>query len=170
MRDAPCPVLAIRGHDGKVFDPGAIQRVVAATDFSTAATAGVDAAIAVARDHSAELVVVHAYEEPPYLEGPYGLAETEAGRASETARVALQKRLDELAASVEGIEVRTVLAEGPASERIVELAAAEAADLVVLATRGLGGIQHLLLGSTAERVIRNAPCPVLAVRSRSTSP
>jgi nucleotide-binding universal stress UspA family protein len=49
---------------------------------------------------------------------------------------------------------------------IVHLARKIDADLIVLATRGYSGLKHLLLGSTAERIVRNGPCPVLVVRKR----
>ena len=51
-------------------------------------------------------------------------------------------------------------------EQIVRLAREIDADLIVLSTRGHSGLKHLLLGSTAERVVRNAPCPVLVARKR----
>ena len=55
---------------------------------------------------------------------------------------------------------------GRAYEEIVHLAREINADLIALSTRGRGGLKHLLLGSTAERVVRNAPCPVLVTRKR----
>ena len=51
-------------------------------------------------------------------------------------------------------------------EQIIRLAREIAADLIVLSTRGHSGLKHLLLGSTAERVVRSAPCPVLVARKR----
>ena len=54
---------------------------------------------------------------------------------------------------------------GAASQRISELARTEAFDLIVLATHGYTGLKHVLLGSTAERVVRLAPCAVLVVKA-----
>jgi nucleotide-binding universal stress UspA family protein len=69
---------------------------------------------------------------------------------------------DELAAR--GIEVETVVREGYPATVIEEEAARLGADLIVIGTRGLSGLKHLLLGSIAERVVQKAPCPVLTVK------
>jgi nucleotide-binding universal stress UspA family protein len=53
---------------------------------------------------------------------------------------------------------------GPAPARIVDYAAAQDADLIVMGTHGHGPLRHLLLGGVAERVLRTAPCPVMTVR------
>ncbi len=54
---------------------------------------------------------------------------------------------------------------GRASEEVVRVAMEEEADLIVMATHGYTGMAHVLLGSTAERVLRKAPCPVLTIRT-----
>lgn len=64
-----------------------------------------------------------------------------------------------------GIAVTTRVATGIPSEEVITVARAEDSDLLVVGTRGKTGLAHVLLGSTAERVIRGAPCPVLAVRT-----
>jgi nucleotide-binding universal stress UspA family protein len=63
-----------------------------------------------------------------------------------------------------GIAVTTRVATGIPSEEVIAAARAEDSDLIVVGTRGKTGLAHILLGSTAERVIRGAPCPVLTVR------
>jgi len=64
-----------------------------------------------------------------------------------------------------GIAVTTRVATGIPSEEVITVARAEDSDLLVVGTRGKTGLAHVLLGSTAERVVRGAPCPVLAVRT-----
>ena len=64
-----------------------------------------------------------------------------------------------------GIAVTTRMATGIPSEEVITAARAEDSDLIVVGTRGKTGLAHVLLGSTAERVIRGASCPVLAVRT-----
>ena len=59
------------------------------------------------------------------------------------------------------------MATGIPSEEVITAARAEDSDLIVVGTRGKTGLAHVLLGSTDERVIRGAPCPVLAVRTES---
>jgi len=64
-----------------------------------------------------------------------------------------------------GMAVTTRVATGIPSEEVITAARAEDSDLIVVGTKGKTGLAHVLLGSTAERVIRGAPCPVLAVRT-----
>ncbi|MEK7715145.1 MAG: universal stress protein, partial [candidate division NC10 bacterium] len=63
-----------------------------------------------------------------------------------------------------GIPVRWALEVGVPFEEIVKAAEKEGADMIVMGTHGRSGLNRLLLGSVAERVIRLAPCPVLTVR------
>jgi nucleotide-binding universal stress UspA family protein len=74
-------------------------------------------------------------------------------------------RLAELkgSASRRGIAATTRIATGLPSEEVLAAALAEEADLIVVGTRGKSGLAHVLLGSTAERLIRMASCPVLTV-------
>jgi nucleotide-binding universal stress UspA family protein len=75
---------------------------------------------------------------------------------------ALATRATALAA--EGVPARAVVKVGVAWEEIVRLAAEEQAAMIVMGTQERSGLERLLLGSVAERVIRRAPCPVLTVR------
>jgi len=68
-----------------------------------------------------------------------------------------------------GLNVDAVVREGYAATAIVDEAAAQNADLVVIGTHGLSGIKHMLLGSIAERVVQKAPCPVLTVKAPEAS-
>jgi nucleotide-binding universal stress UspA family protein len=72
------------------------------------------------------------------------------------------KRQAELAAP--GVSVDTVLLSGHPADEIVGLARARGCDLLVLATHGRTGFRRAVLGSVAEHVVRNAPCPVLVFR------
>jgi nucleotide-binding universal stress UspA family protein len=67
-------------------------------------------------------------------------------------------------ARAEGCHARAVLRTGVPYQEIVALATDERADLIVIGTHGRGGINRVLLGSVADRVVRLAPCPVLTVR------
>jgi nucleotide-binding universal stress UspA family protein len=76
------------------------------------------------------------------------------------------KELSELKsrASFRGISVHTRITNGIPSQEVLAAAEADDTDLIVVGTRGRTGLEHIVLGSTAERIIRAAPCPVLAVR------
>lgn len=140
-----------------------VRNLLTATDFSEPAAAGVAWAADLARAHGAQLHLVHAvFQIEPGLVGdqpPYELTE-EALRAA-------TERLETMAATLtdDGVPTRTWVDFGQASQVIRWTAREVAADLVVLATRGLGGFRHLLLGSTTERVVQQAEQPVLSVHS-----
>ena len=63
-----------------------------------------------------------------------------------------------------GLEIHNDLLFGPASEEIVNAAEIRKCDLIIMGTRGIGGLRGLLLGSHAQKVIAQASCPVLVVR------
>ncbi len=77
--------------------------------------------------------------------------------------------LAKLAARYPDLKDRTELyiTRGRPYDKIVEVAVAERADLIVMGTHGVGGLTHALLGSVSEKVIRHAPCPVLVVRQKA---
>ncbi|MBZ0201357.1 MAG: universal stress protein [Ignavibacteriaceae bacterium] len=63
-----------------------------------------------------------------------------------------------------GIEVKTIVKTGKPFIEIIETAEEEDIDLIIISTHGHTGVEHILFGSTAEKVVRKAPCPVLTVR------
>ena len=138
-----------------------IRNVLVATDFSPTARAGVDWAIEIARDHGARIRLVHglllANRMTDYVPAPPDF--TEAIQAAAAAR--LEEVCDRVRNA--GVEVSSDLRLGLPSQAITEAIREEKADLLVIGTRGLTGVSHLLLGSTAERVVQHAACPVLSV-------
>jgi universal stress protein A len=114
----------------------------------------------------ARIVVLHAYHvDIPVVSpmaGGYALPQGfyEDLRCQATARV--EKLAKE--ATTEGIEVTGIVFQEPASVVIAAQAGSLPADLIVMGTRGLTGLKHVVLGSVAERVVRTAPCPVLTVK------
>lgn len=156
--DAQEPRAAVP-PDGPDHRP--LARVLAATDFSETAGAAVDWAVDIARQHGARVHLVHALTLPAPLPD-YVPAGADFGQ--ELHEVALAK-LEETAARVRaaGVEVDLDVPIGVPSQSILRLAEEGGADLVVLGTRGLTGMSHLLLGSTAERVVQRCACPVLTV-------
>jgi nucleotide-binding universal stress UspA family protein len=138
-----------------------LQRILAATDFSSTARAGVDWAIELALAHDASIDLVHALLVPSratdFVPSPpdftEALQEAASGRLNEITTMVREK----------GVEVSAELKLGVPSQVILETASQQDADLVVIGTRGLSGLRHLLLGSTAERVVQHAQCPVLTV-------
>ena len=84
----------------------------------------------------------------------------------ERARERSTSELESVIAEVfAGVPAEAVVVSGTAAETILLEAEARAADLVVMGSRGLSGLEHLLLGSVAEKVLRRSPVPLLTVRS-----
>jgi universal stress protein A len=143
-----------------------IQRVMLATDFSPHARAALRYAAELSGRLGVPLVLAHAYLVPalPLPEGavipsPDALAEAMARTGRELE--AEKKTALELGAA----SVDTVVADGPAALKIVELAKDRNADLLVIGTHGRGVVARAILGSVADKVMRTAPCPVMIVHA-----
>jgi nucleotide-binding universal stress UspA family protein len=138
-----------------------IKRLLLATDFSRCAGRAEDYACALAASWGADLTVITVVEFQPGLDREYAVNQlylTDRLYAATAALAAFKDKLHR-----RGIHTTTRVGTGLPSEEVIAAAEAEDADLVILGTRGKSGLAHVLLGSTAERVIRMAPCPVLAV-------
>jgi nucleotide-binding universal stress UspA family protein len=139
-----------------------IERILLATDGSTRAESAEVYACKLAELWGATLTVMSVLEFTPGLDPEHPvhrlyLAELMKQATGELARLKAR-------AADHGIAVRTRIETGIPSEQVLVAAAAEDADLIIVGTTGKSGLAHVLLGSTAERIIRTAPCPVLAVR------
>ena len=139
------------------------HRILAPTDFSESSQQAIQYAGELAQRFGATLVLLHVVELPPYpIEGlpPSELGGTLLG---DLERLATSDLARVLANEAEVNVVRRVVA-GIPYRTIVEVAAAEKVDLIVMATHGRTGFSHLFMGSVAEKVLRTAPCPVLTIR------
>ena len=142
-----------------------IEKILVPLDFSPASMEALDYAVSMAKQFHAAIHLVHVY--PP----------DEASSVPGAGHLLLQsaetiERLNEELTGIHRKHVPTFcpdnchIRSGRPYEQIVRLAREIDADLIALSTRGHSGLKHLLLGSTAERVVRNAPCPVLVTRKR----
>jgi nucleotide-binding universal stress UspA family protein len=145
----------------------AIRRILCATDLSPASAAAWEEALALGRVLGSRILLLHVVT-PPVLpvEGYLPPAVYDDLVAGAT-RDALD-RLDGLARGAAGpaLEVVTRVEVGSPAPRVLEVASREAADLLVVGTHGRTGLSGLLLGSVADRLVRQAACPVLTVRPR----
>jgi nucleotide-binding universal stress UspA family protein len=134
-------------------------------DFSPDANAALEAALDLARRLGAEVHLVHSYQQPIDVLSPYGVA-IPAGVIPEIRDAALA-RLRAIAErhAGSGVALHVRVVEGTPSLAITDAAEQLRADLIVMGTRGLTGLRHLLLGSVAERTVRTARCPVLTVKA-----
>lgn len=140
-----------------------IKRILFATDFSRWARRAEDYACALACSWRASLTVLSVAEFMPGLNPAYPVNQQYLAELLKQASA----QLVDLKARAErrGIAVTTRMATGIPSEEVITAARAEDSDLIIVGTKGKTGLEHVLLGSIAERVIRGAPCPVLTVRT-----
>ncbi|WP_165250830.1 universal stress protein [Paludisphaera soli] len=142
-------------------------RILAPTDFSTHSEDALRYACGLAERFQAELHVVHVLSEmipaspDPLLMPvmPPQFYEEDERRARESLLTAIKPEWGTPAGFA------TAVCWGAPTEAIVDYAAANHVDLIVIATHGRTGLSHVLLGSVAERIVREAPCPVLTVRT-----
>ena len=140
-----------------------MKRIVCATDFSTTSEAALAEAERLAGQLGAELVLLHvAVEAPLWREGIYT---PEVRKVFESQRQWAVETLAARAAALgaNGVPGRVLVKSGSPWREIIDTARDEGAELIVIGTHGRSGLNRMLLGSVAERVVRQAPCPVLTV-------
>jgi nucleotide-binding universal stress UspA family protein len=140
------------------------RKILVGTDFSAGAGRALDAALAIARPAHAEVHLVHALEIPLPMFEPYAVA-----LPPELIGAARKTSQDKLASASErvrgaGLTGTVHLGEAPASLCVAERAKALGADLVVIGTHGHTGFKRFLLGSVAERTVKESPVSVLTVK------
>ena len=148
-----------------------IQKILVPTDFSESSRHAVDYAVSLAEEFHSEITLLHVVEELAVGYAgdlfPVPMAEV-FDEISSYARKELQRLASEVQAS--GVKVRESIVQGKAAHEILRVAREEHFDLVVLGTHGRGVLDHALFGSTTERVVRKAPCPVLTCRPPGHAP
>ena len=144
-----------------------VSTILVATDFSPSAERAVALAADYARHFQAQLLVVHAYRvdipvASPLTGGGYILPDGFFEQIAKEARQRVEKVANEAAA--QGVSAIGIAVDRHPATAIIDEAKARKADLIVMGTHGRGGLSRLLAGSTAERVMRKARCPVVTVR------
>ncbi len=164
VRLAPCPVVSVRERAGK--EAGAlVDNLVVPIDFSEHSRLALEYAAALARPHEAKLQLLHVIEETVYPD--FYLPVLASGDViAEKLQEQAKARLSKLAAEVaDGIVCSVHVKTGRAAHTIADFARAEDAELIVIASHGLTGLSHMLLGSVTESVVRLADCPVFTAKA-----
>jgi nucleotide-binding universal stress UspA family protein len=143
-----------------------MRSIVCGVDFSSGSRKALRAAVELARANRSALTVLFS-EDPTLVAAAKAASDPRATKASAT--TALERFVAKTTRThpLRGLEA--VVAEGTPADEILKTARRRRADLIVLATRGAGNVERLLLGSTAQRVLRHARLPVLAVPSGAVS-
>ena len=166
VRLAPCPVMTVPERAARGTPAAQIQRIVVPVDFSDYARIALTYALELAALYEARLYPLHVVDEviypdfyPPIM--PSGGSVTEELRDQSIQRLRTLVAEAGAAGFTEDVHVRA----GRAAPEIADFAAEQAADLIVIASHGLTGISHMLLGSVTEQVVRRAACPVFTVKA-----
>jgi universal stress protein A len=147
------------------------ERILIAIDFSENSDYAFDYALTLARQFQSELTVMHVINEPVDLRGFY-VPHISFEQLEKEIEEGAEKMMESFCREKMGdfARYKTDIVTGIPYEEINRKAEASGASLIVLGTHGRKGIDHLIFGSTAERVVRSATCPVLTIRMPVAAP
>jgi universal stress protein A len=141
-----------------------LKRILVPVDFSDPSDQALRYAIRFAQHFGGEITLLHIVQPsvPPYPEvAPYfDYTEEELENAEKAMQTLVARPM------LKSCPLQTALRTGLAAHEIVEAARELDSDLIVIATHGYTGWKHFCIGSTTERVVRTAPCPVFVVREK----
>ena len=145
-----------------------IKTILTTTDLSAAAGKALPHALALAKAFDAELHLVHVVEENLYADYSYAEGMLNPGAMFEDLVKARRDKLEDIASDLPaGVKTHIHIRRGIVACEILDAAKDLSADLIVIATHGRTGLAHLFLGSVAERVVRESPCPVYTVPAKT---
>lgn len=141
------------------------RRILIPIDFSEHSLCALSYASEFARRFDAALTLVYVVE-PAVFPPDFSLGQMAPPALNRQLRERSKDELQKVAEDrvAEGVEFRTIVRTGKPFIEILETAREEDADLIVIPTHGRTGVEHIFFGSTAEKVVRKAPCPVLSLR------
>ena len=168
VQHSPCPVFVLREKKqrSKTERRLSIRKIVVPVDFSSCSREGLQYAIGFANKFGARIILLHV----AYLGLIYSSEDTpllDIRGLQEAARKTAERQMRKLVRTVNfgRVKFETAFTDNSPVLDICAFAKDHDADLIITATHGLTGLQHVLIGSTAERVVRHAPCSVLVVPS-----
>jgi nucleotide-binding universal stress UspA family protein len=141
------------------------KNVLFATDFSAGSDYAFDYAISLVRRCDAKLNVIHVINEPVDLRGFY-VPHISFEKLEEEIELGAKKLMEQFVRTHlnDFANFETFIVPGIAYDEIIKKATDIGADLIVLGTHGRTGLDHVLFGSTAEKVVRKSPVPVMTIR------
>jgi nucleotide-binding universal stress UspA family protein len=168
IRHQPCPILTIKQNQAEKKLKPNLEKFVVAVDFSNYSKMALVYAVELASLFDASLEILYIIEEqihPAY----YVTGETSLMSMFPDLREKSLSALQEYAEKVikKKIEYSTHVREGRAHSEIINFAEVQNADMIFMATHGLSGLDHFLIGSTTEKVVRKAKTPVFTVKAET---
>jgi nucleotide-binding universal stress UspA family protein len=171
MRILPCPLLVLRGTE-KLSDKTTpksfpFKKILVGCDFSEDAELALQHSLSLAQEFESDLHLVHVVEPSEYRD-LLSLQEESVEKLRQDLYDTIKKKLNALVPqeALNWIRLETGLLVGKPYAELIRYAKLHEIDLIALGIRGHGMVEELLVGSTTDRVIRQAPCPVLSICSK----
>ncbi|MDY0083309.1 MAG: universal stress protein [Ignavibacteriaceae bacterium] len=140
-----------------------IKKVLVPIDFSDYSKSALRYAVNFSKFFNAEIILIYVVE-PVIYPLDFSMGQIAMPSFSTEWDKRAKEELDKLAKKEINSSVKTIIKTGKPFLEIVETAKEEDIDLIIIATHGHTGVEHIIFGSTAEKVVRKAPCPVLTLR------
>jgi nucleotide-binding universal stress UspA family protein len=171
MRTLRCPLLVVHSPDKEFISKDDhevnINRILVGCDFSPDSSLAFEYGLSLAQEFESELHLAHVIESAAYQELQKTDTPIETEIQQEIHGRLIQKLQDMVPEEARNwCKPQTSLIEGRSYEELVKYAEQHDIGMIVLGARGLGLVKSLLLGSTTDRVIRRAPCPILSVSAK----
>jgi nucleotide-binding universal stress UspA family protein len=168
VQHSPCPVFVVRPRKRKseTGRTSTAHTILVPVDFSSCSREGLQYAIGFANEFGAKLILLHVTY-LGYIYSSEGTAIYDIPALQEAARKNAERQMRQLVRSVSfgRAKFETAFTDGSPALDICAFAKDHDVDLIITSTHGLTGLEHVLIGSIAEKVVRHAPCSVLVVPS-----
>jgi nucleotide-binding universal stress UspA family protein len=142
-----------------------IKKILVPIDFSDYSKSALKYAVNLSKNFNAEMILIYVVE-PVIYPPDFSMGQIAIPSVNTEWDERAKQELDKLAKAEipSGVAVKTLIKTGKPFIEIIETAGELDIDLIIIATHGRTGVEHILFGSTAEKVVRKAPCPVLTLR------
>jgi nucleotide-binding universal stress UspA family protein len=150
----------------KLFSPISLRKILVPIDFSEYSKKALQYAVPFARQFSAKIYLLYVVE-PTVYPADFSFGQIGMPNVENELRVKGEQELQELITNeIKGaVPSEALVKVGLPFVEVVSFAKEQAIELIIVATHGHTGVEHVLFGSTAEKIVRKAPCPVLVVRA-----
>jgi nucleotide-binding universal stress UspA family protein len=168
MRTLSCPLLAVQDPDQGLIDPGMtgirLKKILIGCDFSEDSVLALDYGLSLAQEFEAEVHLIHVMEPPIYHDLLTPSEQTQDMALSDVLKEKLERMVPSEARH--WCSLQAEILRGKPYEELVAYANVQGMDMIVLGVRGYGLVRSFFMGSTTDRVVRNAPCSVLTVSAQ----